>query len=185
MRVVVAITGASGLILGERVVEELAGIKAKVYVIVSDGALKIREHESFNLERVESLSCKLYQENELDAEIASSSFNVDSMIIAPCSMKTLSSIANGFSDNLISRAAENMLKLNKKLVVAPRDTPLSLNAIENMRKLRLQNVLIVPPNMAYYPKPESIDDATSFFVGKLLDALGVENKLYRRWGGKR
>ncbi|OYT53690.1 MAG: aromatic acid decarboxylase [Candidatus Altiarchaeales archaeon ex4484_2] len=185
MRVVAAITGASGLILGERVVEELAGIKAKVYVIISDGALKIREYEPFNLEKVESLSCKLYREDELDAEIASSSFNIDSMIIAPCSMKTLSSIANGFSDNLVSRAAENVLKLNKKLVVAPRDTPLSLNAIENMRKLKLQDALIVPPNMAYYYKPESIDDITNFFVGKLLDSLGVENKLYRRWGGTR
>ncbi len=185
MRVVVAITGASGLILGERVVEELAKNKAEVYVIVSNAALKIKEHEPFNLDRIESLCCNLYHEDELDAEIASSSFNVDSMAIAPCSMKTLSSVANGFSDNLVSRAAENMLKLNKRLVVSPRDTPLSLNAIENMRKLKLQGVLIVPPNMAYYHKPESIDEVTNFFVGKLLDALGVENKLYQRWGGKR
>ncbi|OYT27833.1 MAG: aromatic acid decarboxylase [Candidatus Altiarchaeales archaeon ex4484_96] len=182
MKVVVAITGASGLILGQRLVEVLAAQKKKPYTIVSDAALKISEYEPFDLERVRSLSVELFKENQLEAALASSSFGVDAMVIAPCSMKTLASVANGLSDNLISRAAENVLKLDKKLVVAPRDTPLSLNAIENMRKLKLQNVSIVPPNIAYYIKPKTVDDLTNFFAGKILDALGIENNLYRRWG---
>ncbi len=181
MRIVVAITGASGIVLGERVVEELSRNKAEIHTIVSGSARKIMEYESFDLEKVEKHSKRVYSEDELDSTIASSSFLVDAMVIVPCSMKTLSAVANGYSDNLISRAAENMLKLNKQLVVVPRDTPLSLSALENMRKLKLQNTLIVPPNMAYYFKPETVDDVTDFFVGKILDSLGIKNNLFNRW----
>ncbi|RLI95974.1 MAG: aromatic acid decarboxylase [Candidatus Altiarchaeales archaeon] len=182
MSVIIAITGASGIVLAERLIEELSKIKnIEIYTIISKNAENIMNYETFDIEKVRRLSGYIYREDELDAEISSSSFIADAMVIVPCSMKTLSSIANGFSDNLITRVAENILKLNKKLVVVPRDTPLSLNAIENMRKLKLQNALILPPNMAYYYKPKTVDDVTNFFVGKILDALGIENKLYERW----
>jgi len=100
-------------------------------------------------------------------------------------MKTLSAIANGFCDNLINRAAENMLKMGRLLVVSPRDTPLSLAALNNMAKLRDEGALIVPPVMAYYYKPQTIDDVTDFFVGKVLDCLRIEHDLYDKWSGEK
>jgi len=103
-------------------------------------------------------------------------------VVVPCSMKTLSAIANGYADNLIVRAAENVLKMGRKLVVVPRDTPLSLAAIENMRRLKLAGAIVLPPNVAYYFGPKTIDDVTDFMAGKILDALGVGHELYRRWG---
>lgn len=180
MRIVIAITGASGAVLGKRLLENLKG--EETHLIVSESAKKIIEYELESLEEITKLATHTYKEEELHSSIGSSSQPVDSMVIIPCSLKTLSAVANGFSDNLITRCAENILKMGKKLVVVPRDTPLSLAAIENMKKLKLAGALIVPPNMAYYYKPETLDDVTNFFVGKVLDSLGIENSLYRRWG---
>jgi len=106
------------------------------------------------------------------------------MVIIPCSMKTLAAVAHGYADNLISRAAENVLRLGKKLVLVPRETPLSLPAIENMRAAKLAGAVILPPVVAYYHRPCTVDDITDFIVGKVLDVLGIEHKLYRRWGSK-
>jgi 4-hydroxy-3-polyprenylbenzoate decarboxylase len=96
-------------------------------------------------------------------------------------MKSLSAIANGYAEDLIVRTAENALKMGWKLVVVPRETPLSLSAIENMRKIKLAGGLVLPANVAYYTKPKTIDDVTDFIVGKILDALAIENKLYPHW----
>jgi 4-hydroxy-3-polyprenylbenzoate decarboxylase len=97
-------------------------------------------------------------------------------------MKTLSAIARGYTDDLVGRAAEIMLRLGRPLVLMPRETPLSLPAIENMRAAKLAGAVILPPVIAYYPQPKTVDDVTDFFVGKVLDVLGVEHSLYRRWG---
>ena len=187
MRVVVAITGASGVILGKRLIEflktETKEDRFQVHLIISKSAKEIAGYEGVNLDETRGLADYCYEEDELDSCISSSSYGIDAMIIIPCSMKTLAAVANGFCDNLIGRAAENILKLDKKLVVAPRDTPLSLAAIGNMGKLKSQGVLIVPPNMAYYYKPKTLDDVTNFFVGKILDALGIEHNLYKKWKG--
>jgi len=107
------------------------------------------------------------------------------MIVMPCSMKTLSGIANGYCNNLINRAAENMLKTGRPLIISPRDTPFSLSALRNMTKLKEEGALIVPPVMAYYYKPKTIDDATCFFVGKVLDCLRIEHSLYGKWIGEK
>ena len=107
------------------------------------------------------------------------------MAVLPCSMKTLSAIANGLCDNLINRAAENVMKTGRLLVIAPRDTPLSLASLENMSKLKGDGALIVPPVMAYYYKPKTIDDVTDFFVGKVLDCLRIEHDLYDKWSGEK
>jgi 4-hydroxy-3-polyprenylbenzoate decarboxylase len=123
-----------------------------------------------------------WQVSDLAAPIGSSSRAPEAMTVLPCSMKTLSAIAHSYADDLIVRTADIMLRLGRPLVLMPRETPLSLPAIENMRLAKLAGAVILPPVMAYYPRPRSVDDVTDFFVGKVLDVLGLEHTLYRRWG---
>jgi len=183
MRVVVGITGASGVILGQRLVEELAKGGHEVHLVVSHGAEEVAKHEeSLSFSKIKKLAKKTYDEHNLAAPISSSSYKIDAMAVIPCSMKTLSGIANAYADNLITRAAENCLKMKWKLIVVPRDTPLSFPSIENMKKLKQAGAIILPPNVAYYPKPKTIQDITNFVVGKTLDALGIRHGLYRKWG---
>ncbi len=182
MRIIVAITGASGAVIAERLLDVLKKKRIETHLIISEAGKRVMDYELKNFREIRGLSTFQYDENEIDAGIASSSNRADAMVIVPCSLKTLSAVANGFCDNLITRCAENMLKLNRRLVVVPRDTPLSLAAIGNMRKLKLAGAVILPPNMAYYYKPESVDDVTDFFAGKILDSLEIEQDLYRRWG---
>ncbi len=179
MRVVVAVTGASGTVLAKRLVEELRG--HELHLIVSSGAEKVAEHEGVDFKALEGV--QFHDEQDMYSMLASSSNRVDAMAVVPCSMKSLSAIANGYAGNLITRAAENVLKLGSTLVVVPRDTPLTLAAIENMRRLKLGGAVILPPNIAYYHEPESVDDLTDFIVGKILDVLRIDHSLYRRWGG--
>ncbi|MFH1403572.1 MAG: UbiX family flavin prenyltransferase [Candidatus Altiarchaeota archaeon] len=183
MKIVVAITGASGVVIGQRLLEELSKKGVETHLIVSSGAADVAEFEEcVGVEEIKSLASSVYDEHDLTSRLASSSFIVDAMVIVPCSMKTLSAVANGFSDNLITRAAENVLKMKWKMIVVPRDTPLSLAAIENMRKLKLSGAIIMPPNLAYYSKPKTMSDATDFIVGKIMDALGIGHSLYLKWG---
>jgi polyprenyl P-hydroxybenzoate/phenylacrylic acid decarboxylase-like protein len=105
------------------------------------------------------------------------------MIVTPCSMKSLSAIAQGYTNDLVARAADNVLRMKRRLVLVPRETPLSLAAIENMRSAYLAGAVILPPAIAYYFEPQSIDDMTDFVVGKILDALEISHELYRRWSG--
>lgn len=187
MKITVAISGASGVVLGKRLVEFLKSdankTKYEVHLIVSDAAKEIAGYEEVDLAHARGLADYCYDEDDIEAGISSSSYGIDAMVVIPCSMKTLSAIANGFAENLIDRAAENVMKTGRRMVVVPRDTPLSLAALENMVKLKSAGALIVPPVMAYYYKPETIDDVTDFFVGKVLDALQIEHDLYNRWCG--
>jgi 4-hydroxy-3-polyprenylbenzoate decarboxylase len=132
---------------------------------------------------VRLLATHRWAPNDLAAPIASSSRAPEAMVVAPCSMKTLSAVAHGYTSNLIVRAAEIMLRLGRPLVLMPRETPLSLPAIENMRLAKQAGAAILPPVVAYYPRPQTVDEVTDFFVGKVLDLLGLEHNLYRRWGG--
>ncbi len=176
MKIGVAITGASGAILGRRLLEELW--PHEVHLIVSENAKKVIRYE---LGEVELPAARRYNENDIDASIASSSSDIEGMVIVPCSMKTLSAVANGYANNLIVRVAENMLRVGRRLVVVPRETPLSLSGIENMRKVKLGGGIILPPVMAYYYDPKTIDEVTNFFISKILDCLGIDNQLCRRW----
>ncbi len=181
MKIVVAVTGASGTVLAERLLQNLKG--HETHLIVSGGAAEVASHEGVDLGALGRLASRVHGEHDMYSPLASSSNVMDAMVVVPCSMKTLSAVANGYAGNLITRAAENVLKLGGRLIVAPRDTPLTLAAIENMRALKLAGAIILPPNVAYYSGPKTIDDVTDFITGKILDALGIGHKLYRRWGG--
>ena len=179
MKICVAITGASGVILGQRLLDNLK--EHEVHLVISDAARRVIALE-LRKDRHLAATYK-YDNKDIAAPISSSSYLIDAMAVVPCSLKTLAGIAHGYADNLILRAAENMLRFNRKLVLAPRETPLSLSAIENMKLARLSGAIILPPIMAYYYAPKSVDDVTNFFVGKVLDALDVEHQLYQRWAG--
>ncbi len=180
---VVGITGASGAIIGIRLIEELLHNYFEVIGITTKNAFKVIEHELGKNFQFPS-NANYFNEHDVSAALNSSSYLVDGMIIAPCSMKTLAAIANGYAYNLIVRAAENQLRTSRPLILAPRETPLSLSNLENMVKLKQAGASICPPMAAYYHFPKSVDDMTNFFVGKILDLLGVKNNLYKRWSAK-
>jgi 4-hydroxy-3-polyprenylbenzoate decarboxylase len=178
MRVIVAITGGSGVIIAQRLLQNLG--QHEVHLIVSDAAKRVMAHELTDPALPATFR---YAEADIDACISSSSNPIDAMVIVPCSMKTLSAVATGYADNLVARAAENALRMGRKLILVPRETPLSLAAIENMRAVRLAGGIILPPNVAYYFQPRTVDDITDFFVGKILDVLGIDHSLYHCWAG--
>lgn len=176
MKIVVAITGASGPIVGVRLIEELKKKKIETITLISRGGKKSLAAETDVKFKPD------YEQDNFYSPIASSSQKIDAFVICPCTMKTLSAIANGYANNLITRLADTCLRMRIKLILCVRETPYSLIHIENMKKVTLAGGIIMPLNVAYYFKPKSIDDITNFFVGKVLDLLGIENKLYKRWG---
>jgi len=184
LRLVVAITGASGVVYGKRLVEVLHKKKMETHLIVSRAAEKVVEHELAMSEKdLERLATHVYDVDDLTAPLMSGSFKTDGMIIIPCTMKTLAGIAHGFADNLILRAADVALKEKRRLVVVPRETPLSVVHLRNMLEVARLGVFVVPAMPAFYYKPEKIDDLVDFVVGRVLDCLGVEHSLFKRWSG--
>jgi len=179
MKVVVAITGASGVIYGVRLLEVLKEKGIESPCIISDAAKLIMKHEIEAARRPEGCYC----EKNIEAPFSSGSSRVDAMVIVPCSMKTLAAIAAGFSSNLITRCADVVLKEKRKLIVVPRETPLNSIHLENMAKLSKIGAVILPAMPAFYHKPKRVADAVDFIVGKILDSLGIENELYKRWEG--
>jgi len=192
---VVAITGASGAIYGIRLVEELLKQGNKVYLVVSTQAFSIIRTETginwggkieMEIEKkiqkyFSSRNIKYYNDDNLSAPISSGSFETDGMFVVPCSMKTLSGIANGYANNLIERSADVVLKEGKRLIISPREMPFNAIHLENMLKLARLGVKIVPPVAGFYHKPKDINDIVDFVVGKILDSSGIDNKLFRRW----
>jgi 4-hydroxy-3-polyprenylbenzoate decarboxylase len=181
MEVVVGITGASGVVIGVRLLEVLASQgEHNVHLVVTEGAEAVMALELGP--DVHLPASHRWPADDLSAPISSSSRAPEAMVIAPCSMKTLSGVAHGYASDLIVRAAEIMLRLGRPLILMPRETPLSLPAIENLRRAKIAGAIVLPPVMAYYPRPQTVDEVTDFFVGKVLDVLGLEHTLYRRWG---
>jgi 4-hydroxy-3-polyprenylbenzoate decarboxylase len=172
MKLVVAISGASGVELGKKFIEYLPK-DIEVHLITSDNALTVNKFENKNI--------TLHNNTNIAASIASGSFQVDMTVVIPCSMNTLAKISCGIADNLVTRAAAVALKEQKKLLLAPREMPFSAIALENMEKLAKLNVIIAPPVMGYYSESSSIDDMERFIIGKWYDVLGIENNLYERW----
>jgi len=180
MRVIVGICGASGVSYAKLLLEELKKRKIETHVITSDWAKKILQYELPEA-KIEELANYLYNNNNLAAEISSTSFVTDAMVILPATVKTVSDIANAHVDNLIARCADNMLRQHKKLIVCIRETPLSAPTLKNLYKLALYGAIVFPLSPAFYHKPTTIEEMQSFIVGKILDLLGIENDLFKRW----
>lgn len=180
MKIAVAITGASGIIYGFRLVEELSKTN-DVFVIISNSAKKVIKHELPNAMKDIPKKIKILEEDDIESSIASSSFGLDAMVVCPCSMKTLAAISIGYADNLIHRCADVMIKERRKIIIVPRETPLSPIHLENMLKLSRIGVAILPLCPGFYHKPKNINDIVDFMVGKVLDSLGIKNDLYERW----
>ena len=183
MRLIVAITGASGVVYGKRLLETLRDKKVETHLVISLTAERIIEHElGVAKKALGSLANHTYELNDWNSAIASGSFRTGGMVIAPCSMKTLAGVANGYSDNLILRAADVTLKEKRRLILVPRETPLNVIHLKNMLDLAKQGVLIVPAMPAYYHKPKNIEDMVNYVVGRVLDLLEIEHTLYKGWG---
>lgn len=181
-KIVIGFSGASGIIYGIRLLEILHSINIQTYLIISEWAKKNIEIETDKtLEYVKSLSSVNYDNFRLDASVSSGSFLHDGMVIVPCSMKSLSSIANGYDDTLISRAASVTLKESRKLIIVPRETPLSRIHLENMVKLQEAGAIILPAMPGFYHKPSTIDEIIDHLVGKILDQLNIKHDLFKRW----
>lgn len=183
MKLVVAITGATGSIYAVRLLQALKAKGVEVHLILSHWAKEtIRLETDFNDEAFCQLAAHCYQENDLAAPVASGSFQHQGMIVVPCSMKTLSGIAHGYAANLITRAADVTLKEGRKLILVTRETPLNAVQLENMLTLSRLGVVIMPPMPAFYNHPKNIDDLVNHFVGRVMDLLGLEHDLIIRWG---
>jgi len=172
MKLVVAITGASGVELGKKFITYLPP-EIEVHVVLSEHAVTVEHFEHHNV--------TLHQSDNIAASISSGSFRVDATAIIPCSMNTLAKIACGISDNLPTRVAAVALKEQKKLLLAPRELPFSAIALENMHKLASLGVIIAPPVMGYYAGANSLEEMEKFIIGKWYDALGIPNTLFARW----
>ena len=184
MHLIVAITGCSGVIYGVRLLEACRKLGIETDLIVSQAAEKLLELElDKTIKDIRKLATRNYSQDDLAAPLASGSVKTDGMVIAPCSMKTLGAIASGIADNLITRAADVTLKEGRPLVLVPRETPLNLIHLENMVKLKRAGATILPAMPGFYHKPKEISELIDFIVGRILDVLGVEHKLYQRWQG--
>ena len=186
LRLVVGISGASGVIYGLRTLEILHSMEIETHVVLSQwGEKNIEIETDKTIEYVRSLATTLYRNDSLAAPISSGSFLHGGMIIVPCSMKTLASIANGYDETLISRAAGVTLKESRLLVVVPRETPLSRIHLQNMLKLAEAGAVILPAMPGFYHRPTSLQDMIDHLVGKIIDQFNIRNNLSRRWGSVR
>jgi len=184
-RLIIAITGATGAVYGVRLLQELQKIKAlETHLVVSDAA-SLTLHQETGLQRreVEALADVVYKPRDIGAAIASGSFLSDGMIVAPCSMKTLASVAHGLSDNLIARAADVVLKERRRLVLMVRETPFNLAHLRNMTTVTEMGGVIFPPLPSFYHNPQSIAEMVDHTVGRVLDLFAIDHSLTPRWAG--
>lgn len=183
-RLVVGMTGASGIAYGVRLLEMLRGTGVETHLVMSQWAVRTLVHETnYSVQQVQDLATERYAIGDVGAAIASGSFLTMGMIVVPCSMRTMSAIANGFGDNLIHRAADVVLKERRKLVLAVRESPLNEIHLENMLKLARMGVSIAPPNPAFYTQPTSVNEIVDYSVTRLLDQLGIHLSTAERWTG--
>jgi 4-hydroxy-3-polyprenylbenzoate decarboxylase len=185
-RIIVGISGASGTIYGVRLLEVLSRIDdVETHLIISRGARVTMEHEtSMTPDSVERLACVIHSPDNLAACVSSGSFKTDGMVVAPCSMKSLSMIAYSIDDNLLIRAADVILKERRKLILVVRETPLHLGHLRQMTTVTEMGGIILPPVPSFYHAPKTIDDIVDQTIGKTLDQLGIEHNLFQRWPGK-
>jgi len=183
VKLVIGITGSTGVIYGVRTLEVLNQLKIQTHLVITEWAKKCLAMEtSYKLEQLKSLATEYSDDSNLASGVSSGTYKTDGMIVIPCSMKTLSGIANGYDETLVTRAAGVTLKESRKLVLVTRETPLTAINLENMLKLARLGVIILPPVPGFYTKPKSIDQIVDHTVGKCLDQFNIEHDLYKRWG---
>jgi polyprenyl P-hydroxybenzoate/phenylacrylic acid decarboxylase-like protein len=185
-RLIIAITGASGTIYGTRLLEQMrrSGACETHLVMSASGALTATQELGMKRGEIEALADVVHNVKDVGATIASGSFRSEGMVIAPCSMKTLASIAHGFADNLVSRAADVILKERRKLVLLARETPLNLAHLRNMTAVTEMGGIVFPPVPAFYTQPTSLDDIVNHTVGRVLDLFSIPHaSLVKRWEG--
>ncbi|MGD0230577.1 MAG: UbiX family flavin prenyltransferase [Syntrophorhabdales bacterium] len=180
---IVGISGATGVIYGVRALEALSACGIETHLVVTQSALRNLAIETeYTMDHLKSLASVVYDVDDVGASIASGSFKVDGMIIMPCSIKSLSAVANSFSYNLLIRAADVMLKERRRLVLLVRETPLHEGHLRLMSRITRMGGIIMPPAPAFYHMPKTIDDIINQTVGKVLDQFGIDGHLFRRWG---
>ena len=185
MRIIVAITGATGAIYGVRILQRLRDAGAETHLVISRWGVRTLLHETtFSKEQVESLASVTYASGDMGAAISSGSFRTDGMVIVPCSAKTLAAVAHGFGENLVHRAADVILKERRKLVLVVREAPLSDIHLENMLKLSRMGAVMLPPMPAFYNHPQTVDDVVEHTVSRVLDQFGLDPGGSARWTGE-
>ena len=185
MKIIVAITGATGAIYGVRILQRLREAGAETHLVISRWGARTLLHETpYSREQVEALATVNYAPGDMGAAISSGSFRTDGMVIAPCSAKTLAAIAHGFGENLVHRAADVVLKERRKLVLVVREAPLSDIHLENMLKLSRMGGVVLPPMPAFYNHPQTVDDVVDHTVSRVLDQFGLDAGGSERWTGE-
>ncbi len=182
MHIVVAMTGASGIAYGVRLLEALKEAGCKTSLVLSeDGAKVLKLETPYRVSDLKKIATRSYSNGDMAAPIASGSRPFDAMAICPCSMSTAGKVACGISDNLITRAASVALKERRKLVIVPRETPMSSIHLRNLAALAEAGAIVLPAAPAFYGRPGKVGDLVDFIAGRVLDSLGIDNTLYRRW----
>jgi len=183
-RIIVAITGASGIIYGIRTLEILRSLSADTDLIISDAARRMMEEETGSSPAaIGGLATRTHRPDDIRAPIASGSFPVDGMIISPCSVKSLSAVANSYTADLVSRAADVCLKEGRPLVLLVRESPLHLGHLRLMARAAEAGAVICPPIPVFYGHPKSVDDIVNASVGRALARMGIDNEYFPKWAG--
>lgn len=182
-RIIVAVTGASGIELAVTCLEELKKTNIEVHLVMSSSAkLTLELETNYQLDDILSLADVVHQNDAIGDNIASGSYEVEGIIVVPCSMKTISGIKNGYSDNLINRAVDVNIKEQRKVILVARETPLSVIHLENLTNLsKIPNLFIMPPMLTYYNRPSTIKDIEIHLVGKILSKFNLDVKGYKPW----
>ncbi len=185
MILIVGISGATGVIYGIRLLQVLSKIKGiETHLVISEaGEINIRYETDWKVEDIRRLANFTYDIHDVGARLASGSFRRDGMIIAPCTVKTMSALANSYTENLLIRAGDVTMKERRKLVLLARETPLHLGHLRNMERLTEMGAIVFPPVPAFYHKPHTINDIIDHTIGKLLDIFDIPHDLYDRWAG--
>ena len=183
-RLIVGMTGATGSVYGIRLLQALQGSDVETHLVISGWGARTLVHETpYSLEQVRALATRAYSDNDQGAALSSGSFLTAGMVIAPCSMRTLSAIAHGQGENLVHRAADVVLKERRRLVLLVREAPLSDIHLENMLKLSRMGVVMLPPVPAFYSHPQTLDDIVNHIVSRTLDQFGIPAPFAKRWDG--
>ena len=185
MRLIIGMSGASGVIYGIRLLEVLSQVEqVETHLVLSNSAkLNIAIETDRNSKEVQALADEVYSNKDIAARLASGSFKTDGMIVAPCAVKTLSAIANSYADSLLVRAADVVLKERRRLVLVPRETPLHTGHCELLLKASQMGAILAPPMPAHYINPQTVDDLVDHHVGRLLDLFDLDSGLVQRWQG--